>query len=467
MASTLLVVALSLPARPAGGQVAPVPSATPIMGQPVFIADQLAAWFRSSGRTPNLRGVTLEQLAGLYVEEGLAEGVRGDVAFAQAVFETGYFAFSERVPAETNNFAGLGAPSAVAMFPDARTGVRAQIQHLRAYADPSAARTGPSNPLVDPRWDLVRVKGIAPTVEALSGRWSPGEEYGQKVAAVLERVREHAGPSLRGSAVGAPIAGLAEGAKGYWLLDEVGGVFTLGGVPFAGSVPALRIRGVPVGVARTVAVESTPTRLGYWILDEEGGVYAFGDARFSGSVPGLRLAGETVGAAKAVDLVPSVTGAGYWVLDEEGGVFAFGDARFHGSLPSLRASSGFGGRARAVDLAPAPGGSGYWVLDEFGGVFGFGTARFAGSIPGLRLGGTEVGDARIVGMAVAPGGGYWILDAAGGVFPFGGAPFLGSLAGQFVGSEFVTIVPGALGGYRLVTADGGVFSYVPMEPVTR
>ncbi|MBK6858394.1 MAG: glucosaminidase domain-containing protein [Microthrixaceae bacterium] len=53
--------------------------------------------------------MSIDELARYYVEEGAAEGVTGDVAFAQSIVETGYFAFSARVPPELNNFSGLGA----------------------------------------------------------------------------------------------------------------------------------------------------------------------------------------------------------------------------------------------------------------------------------------------------------------------------------------------------------------------
>ena len=48
-----------------------------------------------------------------------------------------------------------------------------------------------------------------------------------------------------------------------------------------------------------------------------------------------------------------------------------------------------------------------------GGVFAYGTAQFAGSMGGQRL------NAPVVGMAATPdGGGYWLVAADGGVFSF-------------------------------------------------
>ena len=166
----------------------PSPVATvPVMGASRLDARQLAGWFNT--RQPRPSGtyaatVPVETLALYFIEEGAAEGVTGDVAFMQAIVETGWMRFSGTVPAWKNNFAGIGAtdgnPDAAA-FPDARTGVRAQIQHLRAYADPTAyACTVPPlhNPCVDPRFDLVVPKGKAPTWNQMgNGNWASASTY--------------------------------------------------------------------------------------------------------------------------------------------------------------------------------------------------------------------------------------------------------------------------------------------------
>ena len=167
---------------PVGPSPEPPALTVSIMGPSRLTAGQLVAWF--DGRQAAVAGayratVPVEALAASYIEEGAAEGVTGDVAFVQAIVETGWFRFSGVVRPEDNNFAGIGATggaSPPAAFPDARTGVRAQIQHLRAYADPSAdACTVPPlhNPCVDPRFDLVTPKGKAPTWNQLGhGNWA-------------------------------------------------------------------------------------------------------------------------------------------------------------------------------------------------------------------------------------------------------------------------------------------------------
>lgn len=447
----LPIVAVAPPAHAAS---------TPIMGRAILIADQITAWFQSTGRSHRLSGITIRQLAQLFVEEGAAEGVRGDIAFAQAVFETGYFNFSDTVPPHYNNFAGFGAPSNPTQFPDARTGVRAQIQHLRAYADPSVAETGTAQPLVDPRFDLVNPKGTARTVEELSGRWSPGTEYGQKVVALYQQMRDHAGPSLRDQPLGQPIIGgaIPAGQGGTWLADRIGGVFALG-AEFHGSIPQLRAIGQSVGTARVVAIHTTGTGKGYWLLDEVGGVLAFGDAPYLGSLPERRASGLAVGAARVVGFAITASGNGYWIADEFGGVHAFGDAMFFGSVPQRRTGGQPIGHAPIVAIVATSTGLGYWLVDVLGGIHTFGDGFYFGSIPELRAQGLTIGLADVVALVAGPGdAGYWIFDNRGGVFAFGGAPFLGSAAGAGLDVAAAARLVGGFG-YRIISSDGAVVSY--------
>ena len=66
-----------------------------------------------------------------------AEGVRGEVVYEQAMLETGWLQFGGDASAGQFNFSGLGTTGggvAGNSFPDVRTGIRAQVQHLKAYA---------------------------------------------------------------------------------------------------------------------------------------------------------------------------------------------------------------------------------------------------------------------------------------------------------------------------------------------
>ncbi len=166
-----------------------------LMGRGTRNAGELAEFFAAQGGT-NPRAIVPDherieralRLAPLYVEECLIEGVNWDVAFVQMCLETGYLGFGGLVLPEMNNFCGLGAigPEQPGLsFPDERTGVRAHVQHLKAY--------GSAEPLkqecVDPRYKYVQPKGKAPDVFGLAGTWASDREYGVKLASLLERLR--------------------------------------------------------------------------------------------------------------------------------------------------------------------------------------------------------------------------------------------------------------------------------------
>jgi len=183
----------------------PAPSGTApsgtvaLMGPARLTGGQLTAWFLGRGPQPGgAYGATVPAavLAQLYVEEGAAEGVAGDVAFVQGIVETGWFRFGGSVPGWKNNFAGIGATDtnpAPATFADARTGVRAQIQHLRAYGDPGASVCAVPplhNPCVDPRFALVAPKGKAPTWNQMgNGNWATSTTYASGILRLYNEAR--------------------------------------------------------------------------------------------------------------------------------------------------------------------------------------------------------------------------------------------------------------------------------------
>ncbi|MBQ5780529.1 MAG: glucosaminidase domain-containing protein [Spirochaetaceae bacterium] len=157
----------------------------PIMGKGKKSATQLQAFFASE----NPRGdfARAERLAHLYIAEAMAEGVNSDVAFVQMCLETGFLQFGNLVKPEWNNFCGLGAidkdnPGLV--FETEELGVRAHIQHLKAYGSPEAL----VNPLVDPRYKYVNPKGKSPTVEGLAGTWAADRNYAKKLSFLLQKL---------------------------------------------------------------------------------------------------------------------------------------------------------------------------------------------------------------------------------------------------------------------------------------
>lgn len=181
----------------------PAATAVAVMGPGRASAAAIVAWFDT--RTPRPPGiyaatVPVEALAQIDIEEGDAEGVTGDVAFVQSIVETGWFRFSGSIPASFNNFAGIGATDtnpAPARFPDARTGVRAQIQHLRASADPTATScTVPPlrKPCVDPRFHLATPKGRAPTWNQFgNGNWATASTYSSTILTLYSALLSFSG----------------------------------------------------------------------------------------------------------------------------------------------------------------------------------------------------------------------------------------------------------------------------------
>jgi len=129
------------------------------------------------------------KLGQYYLTLGAYYGIRGDVAFAQAMHETDYLRFTGVVQPEQNNFAGIGATgpdNPGASFDTPRDGVLAHLQHLYAYATDEPLPK--EYPLIDPRFDLVD-RGSAPTWVDLNGKWAvPGDNYGQSILGLYEKM---------------------------------------------------------------------------------------------------------------------------------------------------------------------------------------------------------------------------------------------------------------------------------------
>ena len=124
-------------------------------------------------------------------EEANAEGVRAEVLWSQIMWETGWLQMGNDVKLSQYNFGGLGATgggAAGASFPDVRTGIRAQAQHLKCYAS-----TDPLNGTnVDPRWST-SLRGKAKLVEWLGipenpngTGWAASKEYGYNLVKLME-----------------------------------------------------------------------------------------------------------------------------------------------------------------------------------------------------------------------------------------------------------------------------------------
>ena len=150
-----------------------------IMGTTGTSLQQMVSYYKSKASYPDFYKTsdapTIEMFCQIYLEECAAEGVKAEVAFAQAMKETGFLRYGGQVNISQFNFAGIGATDgggAGASFPNVRTGVRAQVQHLKAYASKDKL----NNACVDPRFSLVK-RGTAPYVEWLGQKENP-QGYG-------------------------------------------------------------------------------------------------------------------------------------------------------------------------------------------------------------------------------------------------------------------------------------------------
>ena len=132
---------------------------------------------------------TINQFAQIFYEEATSEGVRAEVAFTQCMKETGFLKYGGDVLPNQYNFAGIGATGAVhgASFSNVRMGVRAQIQHLKAYGSISPL----TKPCVDPRFNLVK-RGSAQYVEWLGIKenpngygWATSKRYGHDIVSMV------------------------------------------------------------------------------------------------------------------------------------------------------------------------------------------------------------------------------------------------------------------------------------------
>ena len=130
----------------------------------------------------------------LYITEGELEGVRGDIAFAQSCLETGNFTFEgSAVSLSQNNFCGMGVTGNGMKgnsFATPKEGIRAQVQHLQAYACADRLK----QTCVDPRYTYVS-RGCAEYVEHLGIQenpyhqgWAAGKDYGKKIIAILNNI---------------------------------------------------------------------------------------------------------------------------------------------------------------------------------------------------------------------------------------------------------------------------------------
>jgi hypothetical protein len=174
------------------GQLGTLTDGSPtIIGAATLTYAELLTWWESTDRAhPPRLGISIDDVFSLYLAEGDAEGVRGDLALAQAIHETGWFTSSDTA---INNFAGIAHPTGAGSgqgFPEALTGIRAHIQLLKKYAE------GNDVDLVHP--DVAPDAGAqADTWEQLAGSWAADEGYWTALSDLYTTMLDQAGRPLQ------------------------------------------------------------------------------------------------------------------------------------------------------------------------------------------------------------------------------------------------------------------------------
>lgn len=164
---------------------------TKITGTSVANAEQMKQYIKN--RNPKVPQSVIDMIP-LFLSEGKAEGIRGDIAFAQSCLETGNFTFvGSAVTLDQNNFCGMGVLRngwKGNKFDTPQIGIRAQIQHLKAYANKEPLK----QKCVDPRFEYV-TRGCIPYIDILGIQenpkrqgWSAGKNYGPQILNILNNI---------------------------------------------------------------------------------------------------------------------------------------------------------------------------------------------------------------------------------------------------------------------------------------
>ena len=199
----------NIPVEPEEQPELPETTLHPIMGNSEVTVNQMVSYFKS--KNPNYDtfskygttydgilasggAATIESFCQMYYEEALMEGIKPEIAFAQAMLETGFLQYGGDVKPDQYNFAGMGATGngvAGNSFDNVRMGIRAHIQHLKCYASTEPL----NNDRVDPRWSE-SLRGKALYVEYLSipnnpygTGWAGDPNYAEKIINMVNQMR--------------------------------------------------------------------------------------------------------------------------------------------------------------------------------------------------------------------------------------------------------------------------------------
>lgn len=166
-----------------------------VMNGATTTVDQMVNYYNAKASYPAYYAATdapdIRSFCRIYYDEATAEGVDPALAFAQSMKETGFLRFTGQVQIEQFNFAGMGVTDESTngdFYQNVREGIRAHVQHLKAYAvkNPTFANT-----VVDKRyssWFAANRSGAAPYIEWLGISenpygfgWATAKGYGYSI----------------------------------------------------------------------------------------------------------------------------------------------------------------------------------------------------------------------------------------------------------------------------------------------
>lgn len=157
----------------------------PIMGLGTITKKQFKLFFKKKNKYYSQ--IKFNQIVDYYISECMLEGINHDVAISQMFLETNFLKYTGDVRPYQNNFAGIGATgnkNPGNRFIDLQTGIRAHIQHLKAYA----SKTAPKRMIVDPRYNLIN-HGSCLFLKDLSGKWAVDKKYSEKIRQIIKKIK--------------------------------------------------------------------------------------------------------------------------------------------------------------------------------------------------------------------------------------------------------------------------------------
>jgi len=144
-------------------------------------------FIKSKNPSPFISDAYIRNLIGYYFSEANREDVNHDFAVAQMLHVTNFLRNRQLV--NNNNFGGLNNTNTwQGMFPNQIMGVRAHIQHLRAYARINTVC--PADEIINPRMNqIASFRGTVHTFDQLYEKWTLNpERYRTSIDAMLREL---------------------------------------------------------------------------------------------------------------------------------------------------------------------------------------------------------------------------------------------------------------------------------------